>query len=100
MSAKCINEKNLNGQTPKDIFTATHRELQRDAEKWIRETLNYCMLVATLVAIVVFAAVLLFTIPGGNQQENGTPIFSESNWFTVFFISNAIALYYALRVQY
>ncbi|XP_059436352.1 ankyrin repeat-containing protein NPR4-like [Corylus avellana] len=84
-----LREKNLKGQTPEDIFIETHRKLQRDGETWMKDTSNYCMLVATLIATVVFAAA--FTVPGGNQQENGTPIFLGSYWFMVFFISDAIA---------
>jgi hypothetical protein len=97
-----LHLKNSEGQTPQDVFTKEHRGLQIDGEKWMKETANYCMLVATLIVTVVFAAA--FTIPGGNYQENGstipnvnhrengTPIFLESKWFTVFFISDAIAL--------
>jgi hypothetical protein len=64
--------------------------LQNDGEKWMRGTAMHCMLVATLIAIVVFVAA--FTIQGGNDQGNGTPIFLELDWFLVFFISNSIAL--------
>lgn len=56
----------------------------------MKTTANNCMIVATLIATVVFATSV--TVPGGNNQENGTPIFLESKWFLVFFISNAIAL--------
>jgi hypothetical protein len=90
MPPSYLNKKNTRDQTPQDIFTKTHKELREDGEKWMKDTSNYCMLVATLIATVVFAAA--FTVPGGNQQEKGTPIFLESNWFIVFFISDAIAL--------
>jgi magnesium-transporting ATPase (P-type) len=42
--------------------------------------------VATLIAIVVF------TVPDGNDQLKGSPIFLEYNWFTIFFVSDSIAL--------
>ncbi|GLT72089.1 hypothetical protein SLA2020_440500 [Shorea laevis] len=90
MPPSYLNEKNSKGQTPHDIFTETHRDLQRDGEKWMKATANYCMLVATLIATVVFA--VAFIVPGENYQENGTPMFLESNWFMVFFISDVIAL--------
>lgn len=82
--------RNSKGETPKDLFTKTHADLQKAGEKWMKDTANSCMLVATLIATVVFAAV--FTVPGGNNQEKGTPIFLESNWFMVFFLSDAMAL--------
>jgi magnesium-transporting ATPase (P-type) len=88
--------KNYRGKTPKDLFTKTHEKLHKDGEKWMRGTAMHCMLVATLIATVVFAAI--FTVPGGNQQEEGkhqeegTPILLKHNWFLVFFISDSIAL--------
>jgi len=85
-----LKAKNLEEQTPKDLFTQTHEKLHKDSEKWMRGTAMHCMLVATLIATVVFAAT--FTVPGGNDQGKGTPIFLERNWFLVFFISNSIAL--------
>jgi len=48
------------------------------------------MLVAMLIATVVFAAT--FIVLGDNDQGKGTPIFLERNWFLVFFISDSIAL--------
>jgi uncharacterized membrane protein len=65
--------------------------LQENGEKWMKDTANYCMLVATLIATVVFAAA--FTVPGGNNQESGIPILLRSNWFMVFFVSDAITLF-------
>jgi predicted membrane channel-forming protein YqfA (hemolysin III family) len=56
----------------------------------MKDTTNYCMLVATLIATVVFAAT--FTVPGDNNQEIGIPIFLTNNWFMVFFISDAMAM--------
>ena len=85
-----LKAKNSKGQTPKDLFTKTHKTLHKDGEMWMRGTAMHCMLVATLIATVVFAAV--FTIPGGNDPKKGTPIFLERNWFLVFFISNSVAL--------
>ncbi|KAB1200191.1 hypothetical protein CJ030_MR0G007882 [Morella rubra] len=84
-----VNEKNSDGETPGDLFIRTHKELRNDAERWIKDKANSCMIVATLIATVVFTAI--FTVPGGNNQESGTPIFLESNWFMLFFISNALA---------
>lgn len=64
-----------------------------DGQKWIRETADSCMVVATLVAAVVFAAA--FTIPGGNKGDSGVPIFIDEASFIVFAISDAIALVYS-----
>jgi hypothetical protein len=85
-----VNRRNSEGQTPKEIFIKTHAHLQKDGEKWMKNTADKCMIVATLIATVIFAAA--FSIPGGSNQQTGTPIFYRRNWFMVFFISDAIAL--------
>ncbi|XP_062162521.1 ankyrin repeat-containing protein NPR4-like [Alnus glutinosa] len=85
-----VNRKNSKGQTPKEIFIKAHKNLQKDGEKWMKDTSKYCMLVASLIAIVIFVAT--FTVAGVSKQETGTPIFVKSNWFMVFFISDAITL--------
>ncbi|XP_059436362.1 ankyrin repeat-containing protein NPR4-like [Corylus avellana] len=85
-----LKAENSKGKTPKDVFTETHQGLHKDGEKWMRDTANHCMVVATLIATVVFATA--FTIPGGNNQGNGTPIFLDHTWFMVFFLSDSIAM--------
>jgi len=85
-----VNKKNSEGQTPKEKFIDKHKNLQKAGEKWMKDTANYCMLVATLIATVIFAAA--FTVPGGSNQTTGTPIFLRRTWFMIFFISDAIAL--------
>ncbi|XP_059439044.1 ankyrin repeat-containing protein At5g02620-like isoform X2 [Corylus avellana] len=82
--------KNKEGRTPQELFKMTHRTCKKDSEKWIKETTQNCMVVATLIAAVAFAAA--FTIPGGNNQETGTPIFLRSNLFTLFLLSDAMAM--------
>ncbi|XP_059440536.1 uncharacterized protein LOC132172987 [Corylus avellana] len=82
--------KNLEGKTPNELLKSTQKEFKKDREKWIKETTQNSMVVATLIAAIVFAAA--FTVPGGNDQETGTPIFLKSNWFTVFFVADVIAM--------
>jgi len=77
-------------KTPWDLFTKTHNDLKTCGETWMKDTANYSMLVAALIATVVFTAT--FIVPGSNTTDTGTPIFLKSKWFMVFFISNAIAL--------
>jgi ABC-type dipeptide/oligopeptide/nickel transport system permease subunit len=93
MPPACLHLKNLYDQTPQDIFRRNHEYLQREGEKWMNTTANNCMLVATLIVTVVFAAI--FTVPGGNHQDFGIPILLKSKWFTVFFVSDVIALSFA-----
>ena len=76
--------------TPWDLFMEKHKDLRADGEKWMKGTVNFYIVVATLISAVVFAAVI--TVPGGSNQETGTPILLKSIWFRVFFIFDAIAL--------
>ncbi|XP_023520203.1 ankyrin repeat-containing protein At5g02620-like [Cucurbita pepo subsp. pepo] len=82
--------KRSGGETAREIFTREHKELKEEGEKWVKRTANSCMLVATLIATVVFTAA--FTVPGGKNESSGLPIFVEKKWFTVFVISDGIAL--------
>lgn len=91
MPPSYVNMKNFDRQRAKEIFSKTHQELLKDGEKWMKHTAEKSMLVATLITTVVFAAV--FTVPGGNNSETGTPIFQRENWFTIFIILDAAALF-------
>ena len=57
----------------------------------MKSTATSCMLVATLIATVVFAAI--FTLPGGPNNETGVPLFLGKKWFLIFVISDAVALF-------
>uniref|UniRef100_A0A2C9UND0 PGG domain-containing protein n=2 Tax=Manihot esculenta TaxID=3983 RepID=A0A2C9UND0_MANES len=85
-----IAEKNLAGKTAREVFMDAHEDLRKKAEKWMINTANSCMLVATLIATVVFAAA--FTVPGGNGQETGIPIFVRDTLFKIFAIADAVSL--------
>ncbi|XP_059634110.1 ankyrin repeat-containing protein ITN1-like [Cornus florida] len=82
--------RNKEGQTPRMLFTEEHKELVKEGEKWMKDTASSCMLVATLITTVMFAAI--FTVPGGNSNE-GTPIFLKAKSFIIFAISDASALF-------
>ncbi|KAJ0017086.1 hypothetical protein Pint_12194 [Pistacia integerrima] len=83
-------KKNSNGQTPQELFTQEHKELLKSGEQWMKNTANSCMLVATIITTIIFAAV--FSVPGGNSSDKGIPIHLKETWFQVFVISDAIAL--------
>ncbi|KAL6274398.1 hypothetical protein ACE6H2_025090 [Prunus campanulata] len=87
-----LNEK---GETARELFTKEHKESAERGEKWLKDTSNSCMLVATLIATVVLAAA--FTVPGGNDND-GAPnlLWKNSSTFMVFVVSDAIALFASL----
>ncbi|XP_010251697.1 PREDICTED: uncharacterized protein LOC104593512 isoform X2 [Nelumbo nucifera] len=64
VSPHCKEETNNEGKTPRAAFGEEHMDLVEKGEKWMKDTATSCMIVATLIATVVFAAA--FTVPGGN----------------------------------
>ncbi|KAJ0018099.1 hypothetical protein Pint_12330 [Pistacia integerrima] len=87
---KHAKAKNASGKTPRDIFYEKTTALKDAAEKWMKDTATSCMVVATIIATLVFAAA--FTMPG-TKEETGTPNFIQKLSFRTFCqISNAIWL--------
>jgi len=78
------------GLTAEDVLEMEHREMHKEAKGWIKETAQSCSTVAVLVATVVFAAA--YTIPGGTNQNNGTPVFLGSRVFLFFTVTDVVAL--------
>ncbi|CDP21621.1 unnamed protein product [Coffea canephora] len=83
-------EKNLDDKTPRELFFNEHKDLLKDAKEWMKDTSNSCMVVATLVATVAFAAMI--TVPGGNNSNTGLPILAREKLFVAFSISNALSM--------
>lgn len=90
MPPSYLKMKNSDDLTPWELFTKEHENLRVEGEKWMKDTVNFYIVVATLITGVAFAAA--FTVPGGSNQDTGSPILLKSVWFRVFFISDAIAL--------
>lgn len=89
-------KKNNKGELPHELFTKEHKDLMSASEKWMKNTASHCMVVATLIATVVFAAA--FTIPGGysnDKDKKGIPISQNHTTFIIFVISDAISLVFA-----
>ncbi|GJU45864.1 ankyrin repeat-containing domain, PGG domain protein [Tanacetum coccineum] len=87
-------QKNSDDETPQMVFTREHKDLVIEGESWIKKTAESYTITAALIITVVFAAAI--TVPGGNNQESGIPIFTDSIAFTVFAISDAISLFTAV----
>ncbi|KAK1432573.1 hypothetical protein QVD17_09470 [Tagetes erecta] len=90
--------KNKDGMTPRELFIKEHKDLLAQGEKWMKGTAYQCMVVATLIAVIVFAAA--FTVPGGYTQNRegqtgGIPIFRSKATFMIFVVSDAISLFAA-----
>ncbi|KAL6125689.1 hypothetical protein ACLB2K_073743 [Fragaria x ananassa] len=60
---------------PRELFTIHHKQLVEDGEKWMKDTARSCSVVGALIVTIMFAAA--FTVPGGNNQDTGIPIFVD-----------------------
>ena len=65
--------------------------MMKDGEQWMKDTATACTVVGALIVTIMFAAV--FTVPGGNDQNNGFPIFLNKKLFMVFIVSDALSLF-------
>ncbi|XP_054802454.1 ankyrin repeat-containing protein NPR4-like isoform X2 [Prosopis cineraria] len=83
-------KKNLKGETPQELFTKEHFTLRKEAESWMKRTSGSGLVVSTLIATGVFSAA--FSIPGGTNDDTGVPKCLGKRSFTIFAISDAIAL--------
>ena len=82
---------NRGGLTPRELFTKSHKDMRKDGEQWMKDTATSCTVVGALIVTIMFAAV--FTVPGGNNQNNGFPIFLNKKLFMVFIVSDALSLF-------
>ncbi|GLT90052.1 hypothetical protein SLE2022_080040 [Rubroshorea leprosula] len=87
--------KNNNGKTPLEVFVREHEDLLKEAGEWAKKTAESSTVVGALIMTIMFAAA--FTVPGGNDQSGGFPIFLHKAPipFMVFMVSDAISLFAA-----
>lgn len=81
---------NYRGESPQALFTKEHEDLMEKGENWLKQTAAQCMVVAALIATIMFAGA--FTLPGGNDQNTGNPLLMNKSAFIVFVVTDAIAL--------
>ncbi|KAI3701580.1 hypothetical protein L6452_26764 [Arctium lappa] len=86
-----ITQENIFKETPEMVFTREHENLVKEGEKWMKTAAESCSITAALITTIVFAAAI--TVPGGSDQETGTPLFTNDIAFIVFATSDAISLF-------
>ncbi|KAM0031187.1 putative ankyrin repeat-containing domain, PGG domain, ankyrin repeat-containing domain superfamily [Helianthus debilis subsp. tardiflorus] len=86
-----ITQENIFKETPDMVFTREHMDLVKDGEQWMKTTAESCSITAALITTIVFAAAI--TVPGGSNQDKGTPLFKKELAFIIFAISDAISLF-------
>lgn len=82
---------NTDGLTPRELFTKEHKDMLKEGEQWLKDTSTSCTVVGALIITVVFAAA--FTVPGGNDQNTGLPMFLHKRLFMLFIVSDALSLF-------
>ncbi|MFS7909369.1 putative ankyrin repeat-containing domain, PGG domain, ankyrin repeat-containing domain superfamily [Helianthus anomalus] len=85
----CREMKNEEGHTPQELFVETHGEKKSDRTKWIHDTINVSMVVAALVCTISFS--VIYSIPGGFNQNNGLPMFLHNKHYITFMIMDVIS---------
>ncbi|KAF8042304.1 hypothetical protein BT93_A0815 [Corymbia citriodora subsp. variegata] len=83
--------KERGGKTYWEVFVEQRQDLLKEAGQWMKDTSTSCSLVATLIITVAFTAA--FTVPGGNDQITGIPIFLKEDSFIIFAFADALALF-------
>ncbi|KAJ0615777.1 putative PGG domain-containing protein [Helianthus annuus] len=86
-----ITQENIFKETPDMVFTREHEKLVKEGEQWMKTTAESCNITAALITTIVFAAAI--TVPGGSNQNTGTPLFKKEPAFIIFAISDAISLF-------
>ncbi|XP_028099723.1 uncharacterized protein LOC114299232 [Camellia sinensis] len=84
---------NHDGKTPMMVFEEDHRRMIQSEQQWIVSLASACTVSTTIIGTIAFSAAI--QVPGGNNPE-GHPILYEGTNFTIFAISNAVALYSAI----
>ncbi|KAL5549506.1 hypothetical protein UlMin_004737 [Ulmus minor] len=82
---------NDNSKTAREVFTENHKDLLIAGETWMKSTSSSCTFVGALIFTIMFTAA--FTLPGGNKQDTGFPMFLDEKLFKVFIIFDAISLF-------
>lgn len=82
--------QNNKGSTPADIFDCEQKKLSEEGEKWMKAAAKSCMVVAALIATVMFTAA--FTVPGGNDNERYPYLLNKVS-LELLYISEVIGMF-------
>ncbi|KAH0978357.1 hypothetical protein GBA52_028076 [Prunus armeniaca] len=85
------------GQTARDLFTESHKNIVKDGGQWLTNTSESCSVVAALIATVAFATAT--TVPGGIKEDSGKPTLENQPAFDVFAIASLVALCFSVTAM-
>lgn len=77
-------------ETADQLFAAKKEQLRENAQEWMKRTAENCSLIAVLIATVAFAAA--YTVPGGTDDKNGSPVLLDQTFFLVFTVADILSL--------
>ncbi|XP_062114701.1 uncharacterized protein LOC133825823 [Humulus lupulus] len=89
------NKRNFDHKTPNDVFTEEHMKLTKNAEKWMKENANTCIIVATIIVTVAFPAAFSIQGEDGNKHSSSlSPVSqpSSDHISIILLVSNTIAM--------
>ncbi|CAL5355058.1 unnamed protein product [Camellia sinensis] len=90
---KATTTMNRGKQTPMMVFEENHRRMIQSEEQWIVSLASACIVSTTIIGTIAFSAAI--QVPGGSDGEGHTILYEKID-FTIFAISNAVALYSAI----
>ncbi|XP_043710574.1 uncharacterized protein LOC122659535 [Telopea speciosissima] len=90
------NFKNKDGLTSRKLFTLEHKELVDEGAKWMKETAQQCMVVATLISTIMFQAVFsvsdAFSISGSVKSGTNKLNYKHDKYSIIFVITDILGL--------
>ena len=85
--------KNGNKETPYVVFARTHEELRTKGEKWMIDTANYSMVVATLIGSTMFSGLIA---DGLDRSSKHYLAFSVASAISLFSSSTSLVMFLSI----
>ena len=93
-SANSHFRTNMKSQTPREIFSDSHKSIVKDGGHWLISMATSCSVVAALIFTVAFASNT--TVPGGTDSNTGKPILRYNPTFELFAVASLSALCFSV----
>ncbi|KAB2610423.1 hypothetical protein D8674_018455 [Pyrus ussuriensis x Pyrus communis] len=91
---KDCESTNIDNKTPRKIFIENHKELEKEAENSMKETITSCTVVGAVNVTIMFAT--SFIVLRGNDEN--TCLTCLPKVFTTFILSNAILVFSSITL--
>ncbi|GMY13700.1 isoform 2 of ankyrin repeat domain-containing protein 17, partial [Fagus crenata] len=88
--------KNGNGKTPYALFAEEHEKLRKQGEEWMMNTAEYSMVVAALIASVMFSVQLADGLDNRIETSTLDLAFAYSNAIALLFSSTSLITFLSI----